>query len=57
MDTLGYVFGMMGMSFGLLGFVFGINGSNSATAASERIDRLEKRLSAAGIVTSDSDTS
>ena len=53
MDTMGFIFGMTGMSFGLLGFIFGINGSNSATSASDRIDQLERRLSEAGLFDGD----
>ena len=53
MDTIGFVFGVSGMSFGLLGFIFGINGSNQASSASERMDQLEKRLHDAGLWSAD----
>lgn len=57
MDTIGFVFGISGMSMGLLGFIFGINASNAATSASSRIDRLEKRLGDAGLLDDEGDAS
>lgn len=53
MDSIGFVFGITGMSMGMLGFVFGINASNAATSASSRIDQLEKRLGEAGVLNND----
>ena len=57
MDTMGFIFGVTGMSFGLLGFIFGINGSNSAASASARLDQLEKRLGDAGLLDGDDEAS
>ncbi len=53
MDTMGFVFGMTGLSFGMLGFVFGIAATNNANSAIGKIDKLEQRLSDAGILERD----
>lgn len=50
MDTIGFVFGISGLSFGLLGFVFGISATSSAAAAASKVDALEQRLCEAGIL-------
>ena len=55
METIGFVFGMTGMSFGLMGFIFGINASGSAEAATGKIERLEARLVEAGVVEREKD--
>ena len=44
MDTLGFVFGMSGLSFGLLGFVFGITANNTTAELAKRMEQLEERL-------------
>ena len=51
MDTIGFVFGMAGMTFGLLGFIFGASATNQATAANGRIEHLETCLRNAGVLT------
>ncbi|MEM8671994.1 MAG: hypothetical protein AAGG48_31035 [Planctomycetota bacterium] len=47
---MGFIFGMSGFSFGMMGFVFAMSASNNATAAADKVERLEKRLSDAGIL-------
>jgi hypothetical protein len=37
MDSLGFIFGMMGMSMGVMGFIFSL-------VAMGKIDKLEKQL-------------
>ena len=56
MDTMGFIFGMSGMTFGLMGFISGINASHAITSASARIERLEKRLEGAGIADNEDET-
>ena len=55
METMGFVYGMMGMTFGLMGFISGINASNATTSAAARIEKLEKRLADAGIADREGD--
>lgn len=52
MDTIGFVFGMSGLSFGLMGFVFGIAATNSAKSANDKIDDLKQQLNDAGVLES-----
>jgi hypothetical protein len=47
---MGFIFGISGLSFGMLGFIFGISASNSATSAASKVNKLEQRLSDAGIL-------
>jgi hypothetical protein len=49
MATMGFIFGMSGLSFGVLGFIFGIAATNNAKSANDKIDELEQRLSNAGV--------
>lgn len=53
MDTIGFVFGVSGLSFGLIGFVFAMSAVNNASSAGSRIDALERRLSEAGVISPD----
>ena len=43
METMGFVFGMSGLSFGLIAFVFALN-------AMGKVDKLEKKLKEKGIL-------
>lgn len=47
METMGFVFGMSGLSFGLIGFIYGINAMN-------KISALEKKLREKGILDDES---
>ncbi len=53
MDTMGFIFGMFGFSLGTLGFIFGITATNNAKSAIDKINRLEQRLSDAGVLKSE----
>ncbi|MEM8913889.1 MAG: hypothetical protein AAGC97_19185 [Planctomycetota bacterium] len=50
MESIGFVFGITGLSFGLLGFVFGISASNAAALATGKLSELEERLVKAGVL-------
>lgn len=43
MESLGFVFGIIGMSVGLVGFVFGL-------LSMTKVDKLEKRLQSIKII-------
>lgn len=53
MDSMGFIFGMMGFSMGTLGFIFGASASNNANAATGKVDDLLRRLNEAGILNDD----
>ncbi|WP_290612248.1 hypothetical protein [Arsukibacterium sp. UBA3155] len=46
MDSLGFIFGIIGMSMGITGLVFGIT-------ALARVDKLEKRLKELDVLNQD----
>ncbi len=43
METIGFIFGMSGMSFGIMGFIF-------ALSALAKISKLEKQLTETGVL-------
>jgi len=47
METVGFIFGMSGLSFGIMGFIFGLNAMN-------QVSSLGKKLKEKGILDDES---